>query len=292
MNNVHELLSNHTLPNAWLETEFSNRAMLMQRNNSPYTDRDLGGENLDPGMERYFGKTAVCRVLGRYLMEILPDDIGCSTHLAMNGYWELPVTRAMAKHVPYGSKCIDVGANVGYFTVLLAGAMGCEVQAWEPQFRLYEPLRRTLAMNGLERLVQLIPAVAHSGSAEMKVCYDEDTGNASCHLNTSVSEETVLGTSIDLQMVDHVVDFVKIDVEGHEPDVIDGMKKVIEASPKLQICMEFTPRLYDDAGAFLYRLSEQFEVLSINDDGSLRRADCPKVLAVEEFEMIWLRRNG
>lgn len=76
----------------------------------------------------------ICRVLGEYIMYVDPVDHGNTPHLALNGFWEAWVTLAIARQVQPGWRCVDVGANVGYFTLLMADLVGPEgaVLAVEP----------------------------------------------------------------------------------------------------------------------------------------------------------------
>ena len=63
---------------------------------------------------------ALCRVLGRYKIYVDTRDIGIASHLMLEGYWEMWVTQAMMRMVRRGSVVADIGANLGYFTLLLA----------------------------------------------------------------------------------------------------------------------------------------------------------------------------
>ena len=99
----------------------------------------------------YLGdQTALCRVLGRYKAFVDTADTGLSSHLLLDGYWEMWVTEALLGFVREGMVAVDVGANLGYFTLLLADLCGSSgrVHAFEPNPALLDRLRRTLAVNG------------------------------------------------------------------------------------------------------------------------------------------------
>src|SRR5688572_23436882 len=73
----------------------------------------------------YMGdNTAIVRVLGKYIMWVDTTDIGITPHLSLNGYWESWITLAMARVLQPGWTCIDVGANHGYYTLIMADAVG------------------------------------------------------------------------------------------------------------------------------------------------------------------------
>src|SRR5688572_28813430 len=70
----------------------------------------------------YLGdKTALCKVLTRYKMYVDVNDHSIAPHLLMDGYWESWITILLAKIIEPGMTCLDIGANFGYFSLLMAG---------------------------------------------------------------------------------------------------------------------------------------------------------------------------
>lgn len=99
----------------------------------------------------YLGEnTALCRVLGRYKMYVDTRDVSISSHLLLEGYWEMWVTEAMMRFVTPGMTVLDVGANLGYYTLLLADLVGPagKVLAFEPNPEMASRARRSVGVNG------------------------------------------------------------------------------------------------------------------------------------------------
>jgi hypothetical protein len=88
--------------------------------------------------------TSLCTVLGRYKMFVDSEDVGLSAHLLMDGYWEMWATEVMAQLIKPGMVVADVGANLGYYTVLMGELVGetGAVHAFEPNPAMTRSPRR------------------------------------------------------------------------------------------------------------------------------------------------------
>ena len=122
---------------------------------------------------RLSGDDVLCRVLGRYTFVVAASDVGLAPHLIAYGFWEIWVTRLIASRVREGMTCLDVGANVGYYSVLMADLVGQtgQVIAVEPIPTTFRLLSRNLAHNGflrsLEGMLPLALFAAASGEATL-----------------------------------------------------------------------------------------------------------------------------
>src|SRR5262245_27706135 len=67
---------------------------------------------------------SLCRVLGRYSMYVDTRDIGFSSHMLLSGFWEMWVTEAIVARVKPGMRVVDCGANLGYFSLIMADLAG------------------------------------------------------------------------------------------------------------------------------------------------------------------------
>jgi len=244
---------------------------------------------------------AICRVLGELLMYVDTRDVEIAPHLMMDGYWEMWCTMAVAREVREGARCIDVGANVGYYTLLLAHLVGPEgrVQAWEPQAGLRECLGRSVDVNGYpSRVIRIRRAASDHSDGVMRLEADEPHQLGSVRVSEPEPAAPGLDATARSRRLDaglfaqEPVDFVKIDVEGHEARVWEGMSGIIERSPGLQVLMEFTPDDHAEPEAFLRRVQEDgFTLRRVHDDGELKPVSEGELLDGREFEMLWLKRG-
>jgi FkbM family methyltransferase len=177
------------------------------------------------------------------------------------GVYELPTE--VAREVGRGDWVIDVGASVGSLTAhfcRLVGPMG-HVWAIEPVPYNIERLEQLRDLNDLHYLTIIRGALSNSaGLVPLRLPQRGETGFA------SFTKSWGAGDVLDVQTwsLDELVDgvegqlaFVKIDVEGHEPQVLEGADRTLREMKPLVLC-EFNDILLRDAGSSSEQLLELF----------------------------------
>jgi FkbM family methyltransferase len=151
----------------------------------------------------------------------------------------------------------DVGANIGAFSLKLArgclniGLPNVKIVSFEPNPFVFRKLQQNIARNlDLQLMVCPEPVAlgASFGTAGMNFSF-ENTGSGRI-LDDSDSNIAVEMTTIDRFFADRDfrrLDFLKIDVEGYEPFVIDGGLHVIKEY-RPDIFIEITPQWFSDRG--------------------------------------------
>ena len=199
--------------------------------------------------------TILCRVLGKYLVYAAADDVGITPHLCLNGCWEPWITLAIARLVQPGWYCADVGANHGYFTLIMADAVGPtgRVLAVEPNPRLADLLNRTLQVNGLQPPASVVQkAVSDTSSQLVDLVLPGNSGlNATLYRGPAEGDTVIQVETTTLDELTREwprVDVVKIDAEGAEAAIWSGMQRVLEHNPNVTVIMEVhCERPYDPA---------------------------------------------
>jgi FkbM family methyltransferase len=135
--------------------------------------------------------------------------------------------------VPEGAVTVDVGANCGLYTRKLA-RLSRQVYAFEPSHQMADLLRRTSAPNVS---VHEIALSDQTGNAELFIPQDGHEmiyGLASLEPAVSASSKAVASVNVPTARLDTIVQqdvaFVKIDVEGHELNVLKGAVELLEHS--------------------------------------------------------------
>ncbi len=249
--------------------------------------------------QAYLGDhTAIARVLGQFLMYVDTRDLSLAPHLLMNGFWEMWVTQAIVDYVKPGMRCFDIGANFGYFTLLLSELVGDKggVDAYEPQVGVRESLMKSIDVNGFKPRVDTYFCAASDETGYSKL-YVQSTQLGSAALTQSGGLHDQGGVVATSRLDDQhsgPVDFVKIDVQGHELRVLDGMKKMIERSPRIAIAMEFTPGEHESPRAQLEKISSYgLTIKTIGTDGQVRAVTLEDAAKADtgDHRMLWLQKG-
>ena len=173
--------------------------------------------------------------------------------MAMDKY-EVGTTNLLEQIIEPGMVVIDVGAHVGYFTLLAARRVGPEgkVYSFEPEPANYRLLQQNIESNGYRNIVATQKAVSKvEGSAQL-ILSSQDNGTHSLfgHGRSDAEKISVSVVSLDGFLTDEGlphVDLVKMDVEGAEMDALGGMGRLLQRSPELKLVMEFNPTLLRNA---------------------------------------------
>lgn len=202
----------------------------------------------------------------------LLEPLGVSRLILKHGHHEKTVSKLLPEWVGSSGDVIDVGANIGYFTVLSALQTTGTVYAFEPEPHSFQLLVRNVAVNDL-RNVELFDKAAGETRGICRLYISErnlgdHTLYASRDSKRSVEVEMV-PIDEELAGLDRV-SFVKIDVQGFEERVIHGMSELLARNRGVTVLSEFEPGSIEASGASpgdLLDLMESlgFEWLSVDE---------------------------
>ncbi len=198
----------------------------------------------------YLGEhLAIAHVLDRFKMYVDTRDISLAPHLLLEGYWEMWITKIFCDLLRPGITVVDVGANVGYYALLAAAGVGLQghVHAIEADPRNFEILEKNVEVNGYRSIVKTHPCAALDTRREVLLYqYRQHYGRNSIfgdpsdpNIRRSVS---IPGIPLD-ELITEPVDLMKIDAEGSEPLIFEGMPQLLQRSPDIRILMEFAPQM-------------------------------------------------
>lgn len=131
---------------------------------------------------------------------------------------------------------LDVGANIGAYTVLATAVAGADAIAFEPAVESRVWLERNVTLNGMDRKVSVRREAVGANAGEVRFSKGRDTTNAV--LKADEPGDMVPLTTLDEACFARAPTLIKIDVEGFETEVIKGSRAVLKNPALLGIVME------------------------------------------------------
>ena len=224
-------------------------------------------------------------------------------NLALYRSWDAKVLGVLEQHLKPGDTFIDIGANIGYFTLMgsrLVGEKGCVI-ALEPSIRALAKLTQNLRMNDTKNVILL--SLACGKSKNLKSLYQASIHNIgetsmSTHMGTAPTE-TIISLPLDdiLQQLNIMPSMIKIDIEGYEFEALQGMSNILK-NFRPTIVTEITPRWLEAQGRTAgdvhdYMDQHGYDCFLIGEDGSWTHAMFAKDLATidGQAEVLFLARD-
>lgn len=175
------------------------------------------------------------------------NDRYVGQRIALGKYEEFE-SQLILEQVNKNSVAVDVGANIGYYTLLLAQVCK-KVYAIEPESESFEILSKNVAANKLTNVV-LIKAAAGE-TEEMTDLYKSNVNNGDHKMWTgggNLKTEEIFCKRLDnILLNEPKIDLIKIDTQGWEPAVIEGAKEIVKRDRPI-IFLEYSPNDYPKAG--------------------------------------------
>ncbi len=240
---------------------------------------------------------ALSRTIFGHKIFVDTRDISLTPHILLDGYWEMWVTNVFMNLVKDGMNIIEIGTNIGYYSLIFSSKIGKsgKLFAFEANPQIFEMLHQTIEINGFLDRVELVNKAAtdssgkisfnilkrHHGSGSITSFSDE-------HLERSREEvETINVDTISLDEYfndrDIKIDVIKIDAEGSEPYILDGMRKLINDNHDIIIICEFNPALIygakRDPRKFLDQIEQYgFSLRYIDDNSNIVNISIDKLM--------------
>lgn len=224
---------------------------------------------------RLVPRKAVVRVL-RGRLRGMRWIAGSSINGCWLGTYESDKAALFGQAVREGSVVFDVGAHVGYYTLLSSVLVGSEgrVVAFEPLPANLAYLREHLRLNGVSNVTVVEAAVSdHEG----KAFFEEAPSSSMGHISSAGTLEVKL-LSLDSQVASGVLpppDVIKMDIEGAEGSALSGARDVLTRYHPVIFLATHGAGVHADCCTMLESLGYDLQPI-----GSERLEECSEVLAV------------
>ena len=162
---------------------------------------------------------------------------------------------ALIKRLRPGQVVLDLGANIGYFTLLFARQVGDSghVYAFEPGPLSFLLLKKNIAINGYRNITPINKAVSDKSEIlDLWICLTGESDNRLDGVKHGHGDRFPVMTrciALDDELPRSlIVDYIKMDIQGAEYRALLGMRGLIERSPQVSLLMEYGPGWLEAAG--------------------------------------------
>ncbi len=198
-----------------------------------------------------FSKSNFVEIEGRKMFTQNNDGLA----LSIFKIYEPNQTEIVKKYVRKGDIVIDIGAHVGYYTLLMAQLVGenGKVYSFEPDPVNFQLLKKSVEINGFENVILIQKAVSNITNKVKLFLGDDDSAiNRIYDAKLGDAKESIDVESITIDEYfkenDELINFIKIDSEGSEVKIVNGMKQFLSRNKELVMMTEFFPFLIKKSG--------------------------------------------
>lgn len=164
-----------------------------------------------------------------------------TTSLMEHGYWDPTISGLIKRALTKGSTFVDVGANIGYFSVLASRLVGPEgrVFAVEPDAVNLTILRANLWRQRCSN-VTVLPVAAWHEPTHLNIMRPEEEGAVAQVGGEQGGGRLIPAAPLD-DLIPGPVDYIKIDTELTDHIAVRGAQRILRENPSLLITVEFHP---------------------------------------------------
>jgi len=244
---------------------------------------------------------ALTRTVFGHSIYVDTRDISLAPHILLHGFWEMWITNLFLRLIKPGMTVVDIGANIGYYSLLAAAHTGPngKVIAFEPNPGVFRLMANSMEVNGFLGRSELVCKGVMDRTGDLTFhCLAYHHGASGFFINPEVvtkyrdhSESmSVPCTSLDDYFADRDerIDLIKIDAEGGEPSVIAGATRILTSNPQVKILMEYTS---PSRPAFDALVQLGFEARTVAHDSSLRSIAPEELERSTDWVMLYFTRT-
>lgn len=197
-------------------------------------------------------------------MHLNLEDFGLSKQLFLNGIREPECTRIMKEQLKKDMTIAEIGANIGYYALMEASIVGKngKIYAIEPFPPNYELLKKNIDINLYNDRIELFNLAISNKPGKTKL-YIKDKHNL-CNMLESDSDKSYV--EVETKTLDEFIkgkklpDIIRMDIEGFEYYVVEGMKKTLEQCEQCKMFIEVHPfQMYEKGLDYKKPLEMLFE---------------------------------
>lgn len=194
-----------------------------------------------------------------YKFVVMKNDTCIADSLRSNKLFEKFLLAILSEIVPKNKNMLDIGSNIGIWSIIFSKIINTEnnIYAFEPQEKIFDCLHKNIILNNCKNIIPYNFGLSNKNDTFfMDASYDL-LDNFGAFRITDDSSKSIL--SIECKIGDELsldnIGFIKIDVEGHELNVLYGLKDTIQRNmPIIIIEIHSSDSDNDEKLKFFYNL--------------------------------------
>jgi FkbM family methyltransferase len=217
-------------------------------------------------------------------MVLYAGDLDFSRQIKYLGNYSTESLEAQVfeKYLKPGARILDLGANIGFYTLLASSKVGTngQVIAFEPSPQNFKLINLSLKANSFSNVITVNSAVSDfvgKSFLHLSPYYNSEHSLFNYHYSSGHMDNSnqilIDVTTVDKILedsFDYAVDLIKMDIEGSESKALAGMQRVLDENEHLVLITEFWPKGFENANSnpldFLKKLEElNFKIHHIDE---------------------------
>jgi FkbM family methyltransferase len=189
----------------------------------------------------------------------------CVSQSISKGDYDTYDTNILKEFVSPGDHVFDIGAHLGFYTIILADLVGPlgRVTCFEPSIGEFRQLSKNVGINGLEERVVLHNLALSDKSEDVNLYFDpHNSGDSRLwnHHNNRVYQQSSQAVALDNFLIFYLpVSFMKIDIQGWEVKALRGMRKFLHFQKDITIHIEYWPWGIEKAGDTIWEFWDELK---------------------------------
>lgn len=217
-------------------------------------------------VKRHSADNTATRCIDGFTMHLNLDDQGLSSDLLCQGIREQYSTEVYKQELSRLAglqnkvTILEVGANIGYYALMAANELGdkADIRAFEPSPINIEYLSKNVGENEFENQIEVLPLAISDkpGTIEFQLAEKANQNRIKRDHIKSPDYDVVDTVDVEMTTLDNYlaengiapqhIDVVRMDVQGSEVDVFEGMQSILESNHSMVVFLETHPSMLSD----------------------------------------------